>query len=134
MYKEATSKIVRGISIWPANDIYNDTKNQKHKAVAEDSPPSYEASAPNRHKQRQPGPATSGEWFSKDPQHVTVQFAYCHDPSTAYTRQDWVAVLLVKCPNVPALMSDGFSWDSANVVDEDGYFDEGFTRILGATG
>ncbi|KAI3341059.1 hypothetical protein F4824DRAFT_486923 [Ustulina deusta] len=91
-----------------------------HETTTKASPPPYEASSPNG-KNKQPGPAMGGQWYLADTQLATIKFIYCPNPSVGWWTQDWAAILFVKCSNVPRLMREGFYWDSANVVDEDGY-------------
>ncbi|KAH8161644.1 hypothetical protein CIB48_g6606 [Xylaria polymorpha] len=100
------------------------------KATTEAPPPPYEAldsngkshhSVPRYGRQQERGPAMSGKWYREDPQHPTIKFIYCLDPSRHWNSQEWSAFLLVKCSDVPCLMRDGFYWDSRNVIHEDGY-------------
>ncbi|KAI0550757.1 hypothetical protein F4679DRAFT_583128 [Xylaria curta] len=56
-----------------------------------------------------------------------MSFGFCPDPSNMFLAQDWIAVLMVKSHDVPRLMREGFYWDSANVIREEGYIDQDFT-------
>ncbi|KAI0201539.1 hypothetical protein F4808DRAFT_103801 [Astrocystis sublimbata] len=92
-----------------------------------ESPPPYDGGlshSPATHQfKQQPGPATSGDFYYQDKQNPSVGFTFCPDPSRSPMRQDWLARLEVKCSDVPRLMREGFYWDQANVVKEDGFFE-----------
>ncbi|KAI1277290.1 hypothetical protein F5Y07DRAFT_407751 [Xylaria sp. FL0933] len=74
---------------------------------------------PIRSNERQLRPAMSGWWYWEHPQPMTIQFRYCPNPFQEWRAQDWVAMLCVKCGDVPRLMREGFHWDSENVINED---------------
>ncbi|TRX93765.1 hypothetical protein FHL15_005441 [Xylaria flabelliformis] len=96
----------------------------------ETSPPSYEESRikpmPGTYpplQQQQPGPVTRGNTYRDSEQRCSMSFGFCPDPSDPTLNQDWGAVLMVKCRDVPCLMREGFHWDGANVIREEGYID-----------
>ncbi|KAH8166143.1 hypothetical protein CIB48_g2102 [Xylaria polymorpha] len=94
-------------------------KNRGEEAEALD--PRCEAPAPDHNNQRQPRPAVSGTWLSDDSRPETIAFRYSPDPSKDAEVQDWEALLLAQCRDVPLLMGEGFYWGSDNVVNEDGF-------------
>ncbi|KAI1748853.1 hypothetical protein F4782DRAFT_550357 [Xylaria castorea] len=107
-------------------------ESQETTAEIETSPPSYEDTCvepmPGTYPlPQQPGPTTSGNSYRENEQHRSILFLFCPDPSDISLNQDWVAVLTVKCRDVPRLMREGFFWDSANVIREEGYVDQDFT-------
>ncbi|KAI1735164.1 hypothetical protein F4680DRAFT_436153 [Xylaria scruposa] len=103
-----------------------------HEATAEieTSPPSYEESKPMPGTYpllQQPGPVTSGNPYQESKERCSLSFGFCPDPSDPTPNQDWIALLMVKCRDVPCLMREGFHWDGANVIREEGYIDRDFT-------
>ncbi|KAF2972296.1 hypothetical protein GQX73_g1304 [Xylaria multiplex] len=104
------------------------------KARIETSPPSYEdtriMSIPGAYPlSQQPGPATSGKSYRENKERRSMLFSFCPNPSDLSLNQDWVAVQMVKCCDVPRLMREGFYWDGANVIREEGFVDGDFTYI-----
>ncbi|KAI0548049.1 hypothetical protein F4679DRAFT_597097 [Xylaria curta] len=94
------------------------------KANAKAAPPPYEETSSLPHQvQRQPGPAMSGKFYRDDEQRCSMWMAFYPDLSKDITKQDWAAILKVKCSYIPRLMREGFYWNDANVVREDGYVD-----------
>ncbi|KAI1748553.1 hypothetical protein F4782DRAFT_550539 [Xylaria castorea] len=104
-------------------------ETEQCEVMADAAPPSYKSisSLPYR-AQRHPGPATSGTFYHRDVQHCTMSMAFCPDPSQVPTNQDWAAVLMVKCCDIPRLMREGFHWDSSNIIKEEGYVDTDFSN------
>ncbi|GAP91529.1 hypothetical protein SAMD00023353_3101400 [Rosellinia necatrix] len=74
-----------------------------------------------------PGPATGGRFYKADKQRPSILFGFCQDSSKFYAtkRQQWVAIMEVKCFDVPRLMREGFYWDASNVIKEEGYIEYG---------
>ena len=74
-----------------------------------------------------PGPAMGGCFYKDDPQHPSLIFTFCPDPCRhdSLRCQDWVAVLEVKCPDIPRLMREGFHWNTSNVIKEESYIEFG---------
>ncbi|KAI0533199.1 hypothetical protein GGR58DRAFT_126797 [Xylaria digitata] len=98
-------------------------------AMFKASPPPYnEGFGPNGASKRQLGPAMGGHWYRETPQRETIRFLICPDPSQHPLTQDWVALLSVKCGDVPRLMREGFYWDVSNVVNEDGFINIDWKR------
>ncbi|KAI0185450.1 hypothetical protein EV127DRAFT_503013 [Xylaria flabelliformis] len=100
----------------------------------EPSPPSYEESRikpmPGTYPPPplpQPGPVTRGNTYRESEGRCSMSFGFCPDPSDRTLNQDWAAVLMVKCRDVPCLMREGFHWDGANVIREEGYIDHDFS-------
>ncbi|KAI0550922.1 hypothetical protein F4679DRAFT_582996 [Xylaria curta] len=94
------------------------------------SPPSYEESCIKPSPGtcpllQQPGP---GNPYREIAVQRSMLFGFCPDPSDLTMNQDWAAVLMVKCHNVPGLMREGFHWDDVNVIKEEGYVDRDFTH------
>ncbi|KAJ8124449.1 hypothetical protein O1611_g9191 [Lasiodiplodia mahajangana] len=103
---------------------------ETNEAEIETSPPSYEESKPMPGTYpllQQPGPVTRGNPYRESEQRCSLQFVFCPDPSDMSMNQDWAALLIVKCHDVPCLMREGFHWDGANVIREEGYIDCDFT-------
>ncbi|KAK5636471.1 hypothetical protein RRF57_012183 [Xylaria bambusicola] len=73
------------------------------------------------------GPATGGRFYKEDKQRPSLIIRFCPDPSRPHSLrcQNWVAVLEVKCFDVPRLMREGFHWNASNVINEDGYIEFG---------
>ncbi|KAI1124550.1 hypothetical protein F5Y10DRAFT_284967 [Nemania abortiva] len=106
---------------------------ETNEAEIETSPPSYEESKPMPGTYpllQQPGPVTRGNPYRESEQRCSLMFGFCPDPSDLTLNQDWAAVLMVKCRDVPCLMREGFYWDGANVIREEGYIDCDFTYAL----
>ncbi|TRX96170.1 hypothetical protein FHL15_002894 [Xylaria flabelliformis] len=108
--------------------------SESHETAAEieASPPSYEDICPRPMPgtyllPAQPGLAISGKSYRENEQRLSMSFGFCPDPSNVSLNQDWVAILMVKCHNVPRLMREGFHWDAANVIREEAYVDQDFT-------
>ncbi|KAI0435938.1 hypothetical protein F4803DRAFT_573318 [Xylaria telfairii] len=74
-----------------------------------------------------PAPAVSGQSYLENEQRHSISFGFCPDPTDRTFNQDWAAVLMVKCSDVPRIMREGFHWGSDNVIKEEGYMDEDFT-------
>ncbi|KAI0414472.1 hypothetical protein F5X98DRAFT_377792 [Xylaria grammica] len=112
------------------------TKPERHEATAKADtlPPLYEDTrikpVPGTYPLLQPVPAISGKSYLENEQPRSMKFAFCPNPSDESLNQDWVAAPLVKCSDVPRLMREGFHWDWANVVREEGWFDYDFTEAL----
>ncbi|KAI0196551.1 hypothetical protein EV127DRAFT_494486 [Xylaria flabelliformis] len=107
---------------------------ESHETAAEieASPPSYEDICPGTMPgtspiPEQPGLAISGKSFRENEQRLSMSFGFCPDPSNMSFDQDWIAILLVKCRDVLRLMREGFHWDAANIIREEGYVDQDFT-------
>ncbi|KAH8166999.1 hypothetical protein CIB48_g1209 [Xylaria polymorpha] len=99
-------------------------------AAPEILPPSYEDTHVTplpRMCPQEPVPATSGKSYRNYEHRLSVSFGFCPNPADWSLNQTWVAVLLVKCPDVPRLMREGFHWGRANVMREEGYMDQDFT-------
>ncbi|KAI0202800.1 hypothetical protein F4808DRAFT_467981 [Astrocystis sublimbata] len=98
---------------------------EKPDAMAETASPSNEENLEQKPSsasvQRQPGPATNGRFFCDDKRQHSMDFSFCANPSTYPKKAAWKARLFVKCDDVPRLMREGFHWDNANVVKEDGF-------------
>ncbi|KAI3316955.1 hypothetical protein HD806DRAFT_551239 [Xylariaceae sp. AK1471] len=102
------------------------TEKSEHRDVtSQTAPPPYEATSGQlldiHQDQPAPGPATSGSFYREDEQPVSIIFKFCPDPAKFLCQQDWSAELFVKCRDVPRLMREGFYWDAANVIREEGY-------------
>ncbi|KAI1177872.1 hypothetical protein F4777DRAFT_540691 [Nemania sp. FL0916] len=82
---------------------------------------------------RNPGPATAGksfynydseEWNSE----CSLGFGLYPNPlrqgsggAPTPEGQPWVARILVKCPDIPRMMREGFHWTDENILPEEGY-------------
>ncbi|KAI0871589.1 hypothetical protein GGS24DRAFT_53759 [Hypoxylon argillaceum] len=93
------------------------------------SPPSYEESRINPMPGMYPllqQPVTRGSPYQESKLRPSISFGFCPNPSDLTRNQAWGALLMVKCDDVPRLMREGFHWDGANVIREEGYIDRDF--------
>ncbi|KAI0968429.1 hypothetical protein F4678DRAFT_482038 [Xylaria arbuscula] len=82
------------------------------------------------HGRLEPGPATGGRFYNDDEQPPSIIFKFCPDTTKRWNipDQDWIASIQLKCSNVPRLMREGFYWDKSNVINEEGYIENGTTN------
>ncbi|KAI0533376.1 hypothetical protein GGR58DRAFT_521618 [Xylaria digitata] len=107
-------------------------ESQETTAEIETSPPSYEDTCikpiPGTYPLlQQPGPATSGKSYRENNERCSMWFGFCPDPSDKSLNQEWTAMMMVKYRDVPRLMREGFYWDCANVIREEGFVDKDLT-------
>ncbi|KAI0438833.1 hypothetical protein F4803DRAFT_569170 [Xylaria telfairii] len=84
----------------------------------------YETLSPDYDDTQQPETEMNGMWQWDDSWPDKIAFRFSPDPSNGAAFQDWEALLLVACSDIPCLMREGLYWDSDNVIDDRGFIAE----------
>ncbi|KAI1827653.1 hypothetical protein F4861DRAFT_549840 [Xylaria intraflava] len=93
-------------------------------AAIQTLPPSYEASDANDINEQRHQPAITRNFYHEDRMPESIQFTFYPNPDKHWRTQEWLATIMIKCDDVPRLMREGFFWNDANVVKEDGFINE----------